>query len=49
MASTQDKVPAMIEITTEIIEKVKPFVKGIHIQALGWEKHIPALLKNLSL
>ena len=49
MASTQDKVPAMIEITTEIIEKVKPFVQGIHIQALGWEKHIPALLKNLNL
>ena len=49
MASTQDKVPAMIEITTELIEKVKPFVQGIHIQALGWEKHVPALLKNLSL
>ncbi|MHB1376501.1 MAG: methylenetetrahydrofolate reductase [Candidatus Humimicrobiaceae bacterium] len=49
MASTQDKIPAMIEITTELIEKVKPFVQGIHIQALGWEKHIPALLKNLSL
>ncbi|MHB1347643.1 MAG: methylenetetrahydrofolate reductase [Candidatus Humimicrobiaceae bacterium] len=49
MASTQDKVPAMIEITTELIEKVKPFVQGIHIQALGWEKHVPALLKNLGL
>lgn len=49
MASTQDKIPTMIEITTELIEKVKPFVQGIHIQALGWEKHIPALLKNLSL
>ena len=49
MAATQDKVSAMLEITTELIEKVKPFVQGIHIQALGWEKHVPALLKNLNL
>lgn len=49
MAATQDKVPVMLEITTELIEKVKPFVQGIHIQALGWEKHVPALLKNLNL
>ena len=49
MSSTQDKVPAMIEITTELIEKVKPYVQGIHIQALGWEKHVPALLKNLGI
>ena len=49
MSSTQDKIPAMLEITTELIEKVKPYVQGIHIQALGWEKHIPALLKNLGL
>jgi methylenetetrahydrofolate reductase (NADPH) len=49
MSSTQDKVPAMLEITTELIEKVKPFVQGIHIQALGWEKHVPALLKNLNI
>jgi len=49
MSSTQDKIPAMIEITTELIEKVKPYVQGIHIQALGWEKHVPALLKNSGL
>jgi methylenetetrahydrofolate reductase (NADPH) len=49
MSSTQDKVPAMLEITTELIEKVKPYVQGIHIQALGWEKHVPALLKNLNI
>jgi 5,10-methylenetetrahydrofolate reductase len=49
MAATQDKVTAMLEITTELIEKVKPFVQGVHIQALGWEKHVPALLKNLNL
>ncbi|MCE5330468.1 methylenetetrahydrofolate reductase [bacterium] len=49
MAATQDKVSAMLEITADLIDKVKPFVQGIHIQALGWEKHVPALLKNLNL
>jgi len=49
MSASQDKVSAMLEITTELIEKVKPFVQGIHIQALGWEKHVPTLLKNLNL
>jgi len=48
MAATQDKVSAMLEITAKLIEKVKPFVQGIHIQALGWEKHVPTLLKNLN-
>jgi len=49
MSSAQDKVSTMIEITTELIEKVKPFVQGVHIQALGWEKHVPAILKNLNI
>ncbi len=49
MSSAQDKVSVMIEITTELIEKVKPFVQGVHIQALGWEKHVPAILKNLNI
>jgi len=47
MAATQDKVSAMLEITAELIEKVKPLSQGVHIQALGWEKHVPALLKSI--
>lgn len=49
MEKSQDKVSTMLEITHELIEKVKPFSQGIHIQALGWEKHVPVLLKNLDL
>ena len=49
MEKSQDKVSAMLEITQELIEKIKPMAHGVHIQALGWEKHVPVLLKNLNI
>jgi len=49
MAQSQDKVAAMLEITQELVEKIKPIAQGIHIQALGWEKHVPTLIKNLGI
>ncbi len=49
MENSQDKVSAMLEITQELIEKIKPMAHGVHIQALGWEKHVPILLKNLDI
>jgi len=47
MAQSQDKVATMLDITQELVEKIKPIAQGIHIQALGWEKHVPTLIKNL--
>ncbi len=47
MEATQDKIPMCVEIASELIEEVKPYCSGVHIQALGWEKHIPAVVKNL--
>lgn len=47
MEGTTDKVSMCIEIASELIEEVKPYCAGVHIQALGWEKHIPAVVKNL--
>jgi len=49
MAGTTDKVSMCIEILSELITKIKPFCAGVHIQALGWEKHVPTLIKNLNL
>jgi 5,10-methylenetetrahydrofolate reductase len=46
MQATTDKAPMCIEIATELINAVKPYCAGVHIQALGWEKHIPAVIKN---
>ncbi|MBM3705396.1 MAG: 5,10-methylenetetrahydrofolate reductase, partial [Actinobacteria bacterium] len=43
MANTTDKVSMCLEILTDLIIKIRPICAGVHIQALGWEKHVPAL------
>jgi methylenetetrahydrofolate reductase (NADPH) len=47
MESTDDKVSMCIEIASGLIEEVKPYCAGVHIQALGWEKHVPAVVKDI--
>ena len=47
MEGIGDKVSMCIEIASRLIEEVKPYCAGVHIQALGWEKYIPAVVKNL--
>lgn len=47
MESTNDKVSMCIEIASGLIEEVKPYCAGVHIQALGWEKHVPAVVKDI--
>ncbi|MCG2791836.1 MAG: methylenetetrahydrofolate reductase [Actinomycetia bacterium] len=47
MEGTRDKVSMCIEIASRLTEEVKPYCAGVHIQALGWEKYIPAVVKNL--
>ncbi len=34
-----------VEIAAKIIRECRPYCQGVHIMALGWEKHIPALLE----
>ncbi|MCL2200601.1 MAG: methylenetetrahydrofolate reductase [Oscillospiraceae bacterium] len=38
-----------IEITARIIKECKDYCQGVHIMALGWEKHVPALLEQAGL
>lgn len=47
MKNTDNKVETCKEIASELIEGVKPYCAGIHIQALGWEKHIPPILEGI--
>lgn len=47
MEATDDKVSMCIEIASKLIEEVKPYCAGVHIQALGWEKHVPAVVKGI--
>lgn len=47
MKNTDNKVETCKEIAVDLIEKVKPYCAGIHIQALGWEKHISPIIKSV--
>jgi 5,10-methylenetetrahydrofolate reductase len=47
MEATQDKASMCIEIASTLINEIKPYCAGVHIQALGWEKHISAVVKNI--
>ena len=44
-----DTVGESIEITAAVIEDIKPLCQGIHLMALGWEEHIPAILDRAEL
>lgn len=35
-----------LDITAQVINELRGKCKGIHIMAIGWEKHIPALLQR---
>lgn len=47
MEQSEDKVASCIEIASDLANEVKPYCSGIHIQALGWEKHIPPIIANI--
>jgi len=38
-----------VEIAAQIIRECKPYCQGLHIMALGWERHVPALLEQAGL
>jgi methylenetetrahydrofolate reductase (NADPH) len=35
-----------VEIAARLIRELKDLCQGIHIMALGWEHHIPAVLEE---
>ncbi len=47
MKNTDDKVEMCKEIASELINDIKPYCSGIHLQALGWEKHIPTIIESV--
>ena len=46
MQETDDKVSMCIEIAADLIKEVRPYCSGVHIQALGWEKHIAPVIER---
>ena len=45
----EDIIGESIEITAAVIEDIKPLCQGIHLMALGWEEHVPAILDRAGL
>jgi 5,10-methylenetetrahydrofolate reductase len=43
-AGKEGRVEKSIEISAGLIKELKGLCQGIHIMALGWEKHVPAIL-----
>jgi methylenetetrahydrofolate reductase (NADPH) len=41
---TDAELRTSIDITTSIIETIKPHCAGIHLMMMGWEMHVPAFL-----
>ena len=44
MQETKDKSATSIEIAARLIKELKPFVQGIHIMPIGWDKKVPLVL-----
>lgn len=42
---TQAELRTSLEISARIIEAIKPLCAGVHLMMMGWEKHIPDLLR----
>ncbi len=49
MKETDDKVQTSIEITVELVNALKDKCQGIHMMPLGWNKHVPTVLKECGL
>jgi 5,10-methylenetetrahydrofolate reductase len=44
-AGKEGRVEKSIEISARLIKGLKDWCQGIHIMALGWEQHVPAVLE----
>ena len=46
MDASDNRIQTSIDISSSIIESMKPMCSGVHIMAIGWESHIPKILQN---
>ena len=49
VAGTEREVATGIEIAQRVIRSVAPLCAGVHLMALGWESHIPEILRGSGL
>jgi methylenetetrahydrofolate reductase (NADPH) len=49
LAKSADRAVTSVEIASETVSALRYLARGVHIMAIGWEKHIPALLDRAGL
>lgn len=49
MERTNDRQKQGITVAARIIQDIKEMVRGVHIMAIKWEKHIPQILEESGL
>ena len=49
LARASDPAEASVRMASDIIREVAPMCHGVHIMAIGWERHIPAILEAAGL
>ena len=49
MEDAEDRTQKGIEIAARIIRGVRDMARGVHIMAIGWERHIPRVLQEAGL
>jgi methylenetetrahydrofolate reductase (NADPH) len=45
VAGTDAEIPRGIDIAARTIRDIQKLCAGVHVMALGWEAHIPAILQ----
>lgn len=46
MAAAEDRVAASLDIAARTIRALDGMCRGLHVMAIGWESHVPALLQQ---
>jgi 5,10-methylenetetrahydrofolate reductase len=49
IAAAADVLETSIAIAARTIRTIRPMCHGVHIMAIGWEQHIPRILKHAGL
>ena len=49
LARTSDPAGTSVRMAGDIVREVAPMCRGVHIMAIGWERHIPDVLETAGL
>ncbi len=48
-AAGEDRPKVSVEIAAGLIRQMKPTCQGVHLMTLGWDRHVPEIIKQAEL